>query len=521
MRRSLIVAIVGVVVGALFLAGAGTFLLANAGARRDSARELAVDAHRVAAEAPTLLALRAAKLRNGIVRAVKATVGADFLAVLPGPSGDVGPGAAVVLGTLPATLTLSQLHPRALLGGTIVSGTAGTIVYAAVVLPGVAPSTVARALGAGRTAGAPAGAGAATNAGAVVVMVLTRRFIGAGLGGLYLLLVSAATVVVATVVATVISRRITRPLVAAVAATEQIAQGDLEVRTPEHSGHYPELAQLSRAINAMAAGLARAKGLERQFLLSVSHDLRTPLTSILGYAEAIADGAVPDPKAAATIVATEARRLDRLVQDLLDLARLDARQFSLHLAPVPLTPLVAAAADAVRPALGAAGLELQVTLPDDNPLWATVDPDRARQVVANLLDNAYKFAAATVHVAADSAPAGWVVVSVSDDGPGIAPDDLPNVFERFFQSSRTEARHAGSGLGLAIVAELVAAMGGHVQAASPATSPKWSPLVPATEASATGPAGHGSRFAVWLPATAPATSVPTSASPPVPPAEPV
>lgn len=520
MRRALIVAIVGVVVGALLVAGAGTFLLANAGARRDSARELAVDARRVAVEAPTLLALKAAKLRNSVVRAVKATVGADFVAVLPGPGGDVGPGATVVLGTLPATVTLSQLHPATLLGGTIVSGTAGTIVYAAVVLPGIAPSTVARALGAGSAAGGPARAGAATNVGAVVVMVLTRRFIGAGLGGLYLLLVSAATVAVAAVVATVVSRRITRPLVDAVAATEQIARGDLEVRTPEDSGHYPELAQLGRAINAMAAGLARAKGLERQFLLSVSHDLRTPLTSILGYAEAIADGAVTDPAAAATIVATEARRLDRLVQDLLDLARLDARQFSLHLAPTPLAPLVAAAADAMRPALGAAGLELQVALPDDNVLWATVDPDRARQVVANLLDNAYKFAATAVHVAAAPAPEGWVVVSVSDDGPGIAPDDLPNVFERFFQSPRSEARHAGSGLGLAIVSELVAAMGGHVQAASPAASPGSSPLVPAAASSAAPPAGRGSRFAVWLPAAAPDASVPAGAPPPAPPAEP-
>ncbi len=485
MRRTLVVTIVGVVVGALVLAGAGTFLLANGGARRDAARQLAVDARRVATEAPTLLTVPSAKLRRNLVRVVKATVGADFVAVVPGAAADGSAGTTVVLGSLPGGVTVARLRLADLLRGATVSGTAGAVVYAAVVLPGVEPGAVARTLAPGALPAGTTGAArlrAATAAGAVVVMVLTRRFAGAGLGGLYLLLVSAGTVAVAAAVAVVLSRRITRPLVDAVAATERIARGDLSVRTPVGDTHHPELAALGDAINTMAESLARARGQERQFLLSVSHDLRTPLTSILGYAEAIADGAADDPGAAAAVIAAEARRLARLVQDLLDLARLDARQFSLHLQPVAVTPLVRAAADAIRPAVDRAGLDLRVALPLDEPLLATADPDRTRQVVANLLENAYKFAASAVDVVAAPEPGGWVVVTVADDGPGIAADDLPKVFDRFFQSARAEARQAGSGLGLAIVAELVGAMGGSVRVLS-------------------GGEPRGSRFDVRLPAT--------------------
>lgn len=488
MRRTLVLTIVTIVVGALVVAGAGTFLLANAGARRDAARQLANDAHRVAAEAPTVLGVQAPALRRNLVRAIKATVGADFVALMPGSSGDGARSATVVAGRLPNGVTLAELHPAGLLRGVTVSGTSGTVVYAAVVLPGVAPGAIAGLLaGAGGTTVRAARLRAAAGTGTgTVVMVLTRRFTGAGLGGAYLVLVSAGTVVVAAAVAVGLSRRITRPLVDAVATTERIARGDLAVRTPQAGTRHPELAALGSAINTMAESLARARGQERQFLLSISHDLRTPLTSILGYAEAIADGATDDPGRAAEIIAGEAKRLARLVQDLLDLARLDARQFSLQPRAVALAPLVTQAAEALRPAVTGAGLALDVRLPPGEDLWATADPDRARQVVANLLENAYKFARSRVEVTAAASPGGGVLVTVGDDGPGIATDDLPKVFDRFFQSGRVEARHAGSGLGLAVVAELVAAMGGRVQARSPAV-------------------GAATRIELWLPAVTPAS----------------
>ena len=138
-----------------------------------------------------------------------------------------------------------------------------------------------------------------------------------------------------------LSRRLTQPLREATQATATIAHGDLSVRLPVGGGRpNDELGALALSINEMADSLQRSRGLEQQFLLSVSHDLRTPLTSIQGYAEAIADGAVPDDRAAAGVILTEARRLGRLVRDLLDLAKLEARQFTFHPVDVDLGEVV-------------------------------------------------------------------------------------------------------------------------------------------------------------------------------------
>ncbi len=304
-------------------------------------------------------------------------------------------------------------------------------------------------------------------------------------------LAAAVALFAAGIVAALIARRISRHVVAAAGAAEAIASGDLEVRLPEGSKSYPELSALGSASNTRAAGLARARALERQFLLSISHDLRTPLTSIRGYAEAIADDAVPDPSAAAEIVVAEAARLERLIRDLLDLAYLDARQFSLRLRPVDLTAAVAAAAEAMRFELEASTVALEV-VPPDEPLLVTADGDRLAQVVANLVENAGTYARSRVVVRverepapaapataapanrrseppAGGTPAGAVALSVEDDGPGIATDDLPHNFERLYTSERRPSRAArGTGLGLAIVAELTEAMGGSVHAVSPA-----------------------------------------------------
>ncbi|MGI8684136.1 MAG: sensor histidine kinase, partial [Acidimicrobiales bacterium] len=233
-------------------------------------------------------------------------------------------------------------------------------------------------------------------------------------------------------------------------------------------GAEAELARLAESINAMAAELERARGLERQFLLSVSHELRTPLTSVRGFAEAIADGAAPDTRRAAEIIGSEARRLERLVGDLLDLAKLDARSFSLHMEPVDVAAVVVDTAEGFRPAADVAGLVLDVAVDGASrggALVASADPERLAQVVANLVENALKFAAGRITVSATRED-GHVVLAVADDGPGIAKEDRAHVFDRLFQSSRTPARQAGSGLGLTIVAELASAMGATVAAQS-------------------------------------------------------
>ena len=247
----------------------------------------------------------------------------------------------------------------------------------------------------------------------------------------------------------------------------------------------------------MGANLVRAREQERQFLLSVSHELRTPLTSIRGYAEAVLDGTAEDTAAAATVISTEARRLERLVRDLLDLARLDADRFSLELQTVDAAAIAAQVAEGFRPRAEELGLDLGFAPGSDHPMWIVADPDRLAQVVANLVENASSFARGSITVGAGSiggVPSLWV----EDDGPGIPPGQLPRVFERHVTSDRSGGRRKGSGLGLAIVSELSGAMGAGVRAESPGgggTGTRmlvWfrpAPVTPATSPRGTGAAG--------------------------------
>ncbi|HYA67827.1 MAG TPA: HAMP domain-containing sensor histidine kinase, partial [Acidimicrobiales bacterium] len=324
------------------------------------------------------------------------------------------------------------------------------------------------------------------------VLVVTRQVPPPLNGLVYFLAVGAVVLVVGAVVATVLARRISAPLVRAADTTLRIAQGDFDAKVPVGRHDDPELKELAAAINTMGEGLSRSRGAARQFLVSVSHELRTPLTSIRGYADAITDGATTDVAGAVAIIGNEAKRLERLVQDLLDLARLDARQFSFEIAPVDAGAVAAAVAQGWKPEAAALGIELHVAVPPANVLWVDADPDRLGQIVANLVENASKFATGRVVVGADLV-AGSVIIWVSDDGPGIAPDDLPHVFERHFTSDRRPARRLGSGLGLAIVAELAAAMDAAVRAESPVAE------------------GRGTRVAVWFrPRTLPPPPSPTS-----------
>jgi signal transduction histidine kinase len=287
--------------------------------------------------------------------------------------------------------------------------------------------------------------------------VNTRPFGGSGLA---VLLAAALALGAAALVAAYLARRMTRPLAAMEATARSIAGGDLSARVDAAHVADDELGSLAAAINAMASDLDVARGHERAFLLSVSHDLRTPLTSIRGYAEAIADGTVEGRDArirAADVISSESRRLERLVADLLDLARLDAQQFSLHPAPVDAREVVSDAVEAFGPAAVEIGVVLVVEPGDAVP--AVVDAQRLAQIVANLVENALKFATTRVGVGVREVD-GRVELHVDDDGPGIAPADLPRVFERLYTSRTVPGRTLGTGIGLAIVRELAAAMGG-------------------------------------------------------------
>jgi two-component system sensor histidine kinase BaeS len=214
-----------------------------------------------------------------------------------------------------------------------------------------------------------------------------------------------------------------------------------------------ELDELAVAFNGMSEQLALAREAERSVLLSVSHDLRTPLTSIRGYAEGIEDGTI-EPRQAAAVVGRESERLERLVGDLLALARLRQGVLDVRREPVDLAAVAREAEERLRPRAREAGVELRV---EGGPSPALADHGRVLQVVTNLLDNAVRVSRRGGAVTIAAAPGR---VEVSDDGPGIPAEELSRAFERFHLRSRSGGSPDGAGLGLAIVRELSEAMGG-------------------------------------------------------------
>ena len=445
MTRRLILAILGTTVAALVLAGLGTLAItavrARATAQADLRREVTVLADGLETEARNTVATDRPRIAQELLGSIRRVLKLEDVAVVELDA----TGRPVQ--ALPAGLTVVDLRGPELLVGRVVSGHRGRTVFAAApATMNVRKGTVVR--------------------GQVTFAVIAVQKISTDNRAIRFFFASAAVVVLlGAVVAVTLGRRLTKPVRDADAAARRIAAGELSTRLPDPpKGSTDELADLVRSVNTMAEALERSKGLEQSFLLSVSHDLRTPLTSIRGYAEAITDGATSDPKWAASVILAESRRLERLVRDLLDLAKLQASGFSFQPSRRDLADLARQAVDGVAPDAAAAGVGLSTACPA--PVPATVDPDRMAQVLANLVENAMKYATANVQVGASTA-GGTAMVWVDDDGPGIAPEDRPFVFERLYVSRRSPVRaEVGSGLGLAIVHELVTAMGGTVAAES-------------------------------------------------------
>ena len=282
----------------------------------------------------------------------------------------------------------------------------------------------------------------------------------------YFLLAGGISLVAAAVAAAIITRRVSRRVVDAAVAARRIAAGDLSTRLDPARSDVGELETLRISLNQMAARLEQLRDMDRQFLLSVSHDLRTPLTSILGYAEAIVEGQVADPTRAVRVVVGEANRLERLIGDLLDLADLDAHQFALNLDAIDASLAVSQVAASMRYQAEAVGATLAVTADEPAPMIG--DRDRIAKIVSNLIENVLRFAHQRVEVSCEMAPDGFVSLAVADDGPGVAEEDRPRIFDRHYSSLRRPGRSAGTGLGLTIVKELVAQMGGTIDVTSSA-----------------------------------------------------
>jgi signal transduction histidine kinase len=275
-------------------------------------------------------------------------------------------------------------------------------------------------------------------------------------------LVAAGTaigLVVAFILATFVARRITRPLTVVGAAADRVARGDLDVTVVSGSTSDDELGALATRFQGMVDRLREVDELERNFLMRVTHELRTPLTAIAGHVQAVSDGVVDPEDMEDSMVAVneEVRRLDRLVNDLLDLTRLESHQFRVVSEEVGLAALLEQAAAAFREKARANEIDFQTDIA--NAPTVITDGDRVLQIVTNLLDNAFRWTprAGSVRLGCLTS-SGIAAVTVSDSGPGIAPADLQSVFHPFY-SRRGEG---GTGLGLSIARELAGALGGRL-----------------------------------------------------------
>lgn len=270
---------------------------------------------------------------------------------------------------------------------------------------------------------------------------------------------------VALIVGGLLFRSIVAPLRRLTTASQAIAEGDLSARAPVQGRD--EVAQLADAFNRMAGRLARAQEARRNQTADVAHELRTPLAVLQGALEAMLDGVYPTDRENLLAALAQVRTLARLVEDLRLLALADAGQLRLHMAPLNLGAFLREIVEAHRLQAQKREVNLALEMPSPFPL-VKADRDRLAQVMGNLLGNALRYVpeggSITVRVMSQGRE---VIVSVADDGPGVSPENLPHLFERFWRGDRTRRRATGgSGLGLTIARSLVEAHGGRIWAQS-------------------------------------------------------
>ena len=282
-------------------------------------------------------------------------------------------------------------------------------------------------------------------------------------------------VIVAGLLGLYLSRRITEPLLALSSAADEIAAGHYDVDVPEPHGE-DEISHLAGRFGDMASKLAESEQLSRNFLMSVSHELRTPLTAIRGHVAALSEGVIDDPEArnaSLAVIGEEALRLERLVGDVLDLAKLDAKRFTVLEEEVDMEQLCERAYVAFGEVARRRSIDYRREF-RAHPVIVT-DGDRVLQIISNLLSNAFRWTPEGGRVSlALAAENGSVSVIVSDSGPGITPEERERIFRPFWSRDG-----GGTGLGLAIARELAMALGGRIELRSEP--------------------GYGSRFELVLP----------------------
>ncbi len=274
---------------------------------------------------------------------------------------------------------------------------------------------------------------------------------------------AGAAVLVALVLGILLSRQLVRPLREMNTATLAVAEGDLELRVPVRS--QDEIGRLARSFNRMNDRLAEARDQRRQLTADIAHELRTPLSIILGHAEAAVDGVIPLTSENAAVILDEAERLERIVEDLRVLSLADTGELKYEMEPCELKGIVEHAAAAYRSIAAARNISIVEEVQDGLPA-VTVDPNRMSQVLNNLMANAIRYTSpgGTITVTAQLHE-DHVEMQVSDEGPGIPEEDLDRIFTRFYRVDRSRGREdGGTGLGLAIARSIVAYHQGEITA---------------------------------------------------------
>ncbi len=274
-----------------------------------------------------------------------------------------------------------------------------------------------------------------------------------------------AALAVAVVISLFVSRRIVEPLYTLSTVSRRLADGFYRERT--RIGSDDEIAQLAQSVNQLADTLDQTERRRLALLADVTHELRTPLATIGGYMEGLLDGVIKPNPPTFNLILQETNRLQRLIEDLELLSRVEAGQLPVIAREFDLRHVLNAIAAQFEPLFSANEVQLSVQTPQDVlTVWA--DPDRVDQVLINILSNAYRYTPVDGRVTLRaSVHDGDMLVAVQDTGVGISVEHLPHVFERFYRVDKSRARHSGgNGIGLAIARHLVYAQGGTIWATS-------------------------------------------------------
>jgi signal transduction histidine kinase len=278
-------------------------------------------------------------------------------------------------------------------------------------------------------------------------------------------LAALGAMAVSLIIGVVLARSLTKPIQEITQATQAVAQGDLAQQVPVRSDD--ELGRLATSFNQMSADLAKSRDLRRQMTADIAHDLRTPLSLILGHAEALSDGVLPPTPETFDVIHDEARRLNRLVEDLRLLSLAEAGELLLAVRPVPPRSLLERAVVVHSPTARQKQIELVLDTPPGLP-EVVADPDRMAQVLDNLLANALRYTPQNGRIRLSAQQNHTAIhLKVQDSGPGMDAAELAHVFDRFYRGDKSRQRHeGGSGLGLAIARSIVVAHNGRIWAES-------------------------------------------------------